>query len=60
MPDEETINRAREDEREGKSPSTQVGSLFARKSIIFEKANMERALQNKPWLLGSLKRVAPA
>ncbi|HEY2045064.1 MAG TPA: hypothetical protein VGG93_00645 [Candidatus Udaeobacter sp.] len=27
MPDEETIERAREDEREGKSPSTQAGEF---------------------------------
>ena len=27
MPDEETIEQAREDEREGKSPSTQVGEF---------------------------------
>ena len=27
MPEEETIERAREDEREGKSPSTQAGEF---------------------------------
>lgn len=32
MPDQETINRAREDAREGKSPSTQAGE-FVREEI---------------------------
>src|ERR1700740_160996 len=32
MPEEETIERAREDEREGKSPSTQAGE-FAREEM---------------------------
>ena len=32
MPDEDTLKRAREDEREGKSPSTQAGE-FVREEI---------------------------
>jgi hypothetical protein len=49
MPEEEVIKRAREDEREGKSPSTQAGE-FVREEMehIFVYYNDARGKKFKP------------
>ena len=47
MPEEETIERAREDEREGKSPGTQRENSCAKKWNIFEKEYMVRGRRNR-------------
>ena len=47
MPEEEVVERARDDEREGKSPSTQGASLCAKKWSTSAKANMAPDRQSK-------------
>jgi hypothetical protein len=39
MPEKETLERAEEDKREGKAPSTQAESLCEKKSSTFANAN---------------------
>jgi hypothetical protein len=59
MPEEEPIERARADEREGKSPSTQGASLCAKKWNTFGKANAAPDRQSKQLPLVSPKRGGP-
>lgn len=58
MPDKETIERAREDAREGKSPSTQAGE-FVREEIHHIREGKHGARSTKQEIaIGSRKRSA--
>jgi hypothetical protein len=47
MPEKETLQRVREDAREGKAPSTQAGESYAKKFIMCGKVGMEYATRNR-------------
>ena len=60
MPNKEVVERAKRDLREGKSPSTLLGNLFARRSTTCERENMAHVRLNRLLRSGSVKRDEPA
>src|SRR5207253_6904652 len=60
MPEEETLERAREDEREGKSPSTQAGEFVREEMEHIREGNTARARPSKRSPSVCQKPVAPA
>src|SRR5205823_4126245 len=58
MPEKKTIERAREDAREGKAPTTQAGNSCERRSIMFGKGSMACALPNRRLRLDCRRRGA--
>jgi len=60
MPEKKTIERARQDEAEGKAPSTQAGEFVREEKLnLFAKASTARAPPDKRSLSDSLKRGVP-
>jgi hypothetical protein len=57
MPEQETLDRARQDAAEGKAPSTQAGEFVVRKCITFAKANTARAQPKQAIALAFPKRA---
>jgi hypothetical protein len=55
MPDEETIKRAREDAREGKSPSTQAGEFVREEIHHVREGNTEHDRRSRRLRLGFRK-----
>ncbi|MGB9474486.1 MAG: hypothetical protein WCE87_05380 [Candidatus Udaeobacter sp.] len=56
MPGENTIERARDDEREGKSPSTQAGEFVREEMEHIREGAMVRGRRSKRLPLGSPRR----
>lgn len=47
MPEKKTVERAKKDLRQGKSPTTPLENSYMKRLNMFVKANMERAPRNK-------------
>ena len=60
MPEKETLERAREDAREGKSPSTQAGEFVREEMPTSAKASMAPPRRSRPSPLACRKRAAQA
>jgi len=60
MPERETIERAREDAREGKSPALKRVNSYVRRCITSAKANMAQPLRNRQSQSDSRRRAAQA
>ena len=58
MPEKETLERAREDAREGKSPSTQAGEFVRRRCTTFVRGNMVPLRPSRPLRSGYPRRGA--
>ena len=58
MPDRETVECAREDAREGKSPSTQAAE-FVREEIHHVREGKHGASPWSPWLVASMLNISP-
>jgi hypothetical protein len=59
MPDKSATRRAKEDLREGKSPSTAAGVFVHEESNMCAKGNMARARRNRRLLSGLTNRYVP-
>ena len=58
MPEKKTLERAKEDKREGKSASTQAGEFVRKRSNILRKESMGLARLNGPSRLVFPRRAA--
>ncbi len=59
MPEEETLERAREDEREGKSPSTQAGEFVREEMEHIREGEHGASSAKQAIAIGLSKPVAP-